>query len=254
MDNAPSYPSNESMYHTITKQYLYRIIPQANRKVKCISLEKHVNKRRADILLEENTGKTRNTIIIEIQNSSLRVDELIKRTRDYNELGFYVLWILNPKGPCVASPKSPQNKKNVRISGIEKYLHGMYGGRVYYINIDSINNSPTFTPFALHFSPPDKKKYHKKQFHQKYRTYYIKNAHFMPLPNWNFLCVDFSRFKIARFYDKNVTSVLKNQIISEIQEYKPLSSRKIKKIVLKRFKEKYGKYFVLHTLSSVLKH
>ena len=242
-------------YHKTTEDLLHETIPQQNKKIEYITLEKKVNKRRADIYIKERTGKT---IVIEIQNSPLKVDELIQRTYDYYKEGIYVLWILNGEGPCVASSKYPQHEKNVKISGLESYLHGMYGGRVYYINTD--HNTNTFIIFALHFSPSDKKKYRKKQFrkkqfHGKYTTYYIKNAHFSYLPDWNFLCTEFSRFKIARFYEKNITSVLKKRIESCIVENKKNldSHKKLKKIVLKQFKSKYGKYYVLNTLNCVMK-
>ncbi len=241
----------EGSYHKTVEQFCYENIPQKNRYIDHIFLEKKVNKRRADIFLEEKTGKTRKTIVIEIQNSPLKVNELIKRTEDYNKEGIYVLWVLNGEGTCVASPKLPQDKKNVKISGLEKYLHGMYGGRVYYINNDYSTNS--FELFALHFSPSDTKKYRKKRFREKYTTYHIRNSHFSPVPVWNFLCKDFSRFKIARFYDKNLTSVLKSKITNFIAEKKRSlpSRRKLKKAILKQFKSKYGKYYILHTLSTL---
>ena len=237
-------------FHKTTQQLCYEIIPQKNKKVAHISLEKMVNKRRADIFIEESTGET---IVIEIQNSPLKVEELIQRTNDYNKEGIYVLWILNGDGPCVASLKSPQDEKNVRISGLEKYLHGMYGGRVYYINTD--HNTNTFDIFALHFSPSDKKKYRKKRFRKKYTTYYIKYAHFSLIPDWNFLCTDFSRFKVARFYDTTLTSILKKKIkICLLKNKENLSSRKkSKKAVLKQFKSEYGKYYVVDTLSCVMR-
>ncbi len=155
-------------YHKTTEDLLLETISQQNKKIKYIALEKKVNKRRADIFIEERTGKT---IVIEIQNSPLKVDELIQRTSDYNKEGIYVLWILNGEGPCVAAPKYPQNKENVKIGGLEKYLHGMYGGRVYYINTDHITDS--FEIFALHFSSSDKKKYRNKQFRENCKTYGI---------------------------------------------------------------------------------
>ena len=239
----------EQSFHKTVQQLCYETIPQENKQIEHISLEKIINKRRADIFIEESTGET---IVIEIQNSPLKIDELIQRTNDYNKEHIYVLWILNGQGPCVASPKFPQDKRNVKISGLENYLHGMYGGRVYYINTDCNTNS--FTLFALHFSPSDTKKYHKKRFREKYTTYYIKNAHFSHIPDWNFLCKNFSRFKIARFYDKNFTSILKRKIETYLVECsKNLSSRKKrKKAVLKEFKSKYGKYYVLDTLFYVM--
>ena len=193
------------------------------------------------------------TIVIEIQNSPLKVDELIQRTNNYNSEGIYVLWVLNGEGPCVASTKLPEDKKNVKISGLEKYLHGMYRGRVYYINRDHTTHN--FYTFALHFSPSDKKKYHKKQFHTRYTPYYIRNSYVSPIPDWNFLCQDYSPFKISRFYDNNLTSVLKKEIRLCITKNKKnlKSHKRLKKTILKQFKSKYGKYYMLDLLSCVMR-
>ncbi len=122
---------NESIYHITAKNFVYSTLPKSN--IELISLEKRIENRRAEIFIKYLNGKR---VAIEVQNSYIRVGDLIQRTKDYNKQGIYVLWILNGEGPCVASKKYPQNIKNVMINSLENYLHKIYYGRVYYINLN----------------------------------------------------------------------------------------------------------------------
>ena len=137
-------------------------------------------------------------IVIEIQNSEISVKEIIDRTLDYNKKKKYVLWILNGKGRCVESFKEPCHKKKVKISPAEKLLHKLYGGRVYYINLIKYPHKTTITkPFALHFSPLNKKR--ERIYKKGFKYYYMRNANVSQIPDWNFLCIDY-KFKIRGFW------------------------------------------------------
>jgi competence protein CoiA len=63
-------------------------------------------------------------VVIEIQKSALGIRELIARTRDYNERGISILWVVPLKEPLGKDLFQPRL--------IERYLHAMYFGRVYY--------------------------------------------------------------------------------------------------------------------------
>ncbi|MHA1661415.1 MAG: competence protein CoiA family protein, partial [Promethearchaeota archaeon] len=146
---------SESFPHKAIKQLIYKFVSENNKKVVKSSLEKYFTNRRADVYFKLTTGQE---IVVEIQSSYITVKELIKRTKDYVKKGIHVLWILYGKGQCVASPKSLEDKKNVKISPVENFLHKIYGGRVYYVDINFYGNKITITPpFVLHFSPSNKK-------------------------------------------------------------------------------------------------
>ncbi|MBY9011949.1 MAG: hypothetical protein KGD70_06215, partial [Candidatus Lokiarchaeota archaeon] len=146
----------ESSSHKAIKLFLYKYIYENDKSVVTRSLEKYLGNRFADVYLQLKTGQE---IAIEVQNSKISPKELLDRTKDYNKQGVYVLWILYGEGKCVASPKYPLDAKLVKISLAENTLHRIYGGRVYYVNLDIRNNKATLqTPFALHFSKPMKKK------------------------------------------------------------------------------------------------
>ncbi len=63
-------------------------------------------------------------VVIEVQKSALGIRSLIARTRDYSELGIAVLWVV---------PLTREIGEEIfRPRLIERYLHAMYFGRVYY--------------------------------------------------------------------------------------------------------------------------
>ena len=243
---------SESFYHKAIKRLIYTYISDNKKNVVEKSLEKYINSRRADVYFRLNSGEQ---IVVEVQNSNIPVKEIIERTKHYNTNGIYVLWILSGNGNCVASPKYPEDKKNVKISTVENFLHRMYGGRVYYVNINFYENKTTIsTPFALHFSPSSNRK-NRKRFKTKYGSYYIKNLNFSKIPSWNLLCVDFNEFKLARFYDKNIKRVIKSQIIIYYKRNLKKFPRKKKLLnsIIRLFKEKYGVFLILRAILELTK-
>ena len=225
----------------------------SNNNVVDSSTEKYFKTRRADIFFKLSDGKK---IVIEIQHSKITTKEISDRTHEYNQQGMFVLWILHGKGNSVASPKFPEHKKDVKVSPVEKLLHKMYGGRVYYVNVNEYFHKTTITfPFAIHYSLSDKKP--KKSFRKNYEYFYYRNSNFAMIYSWKLLCVDYNEFKIARFYDKNIKISLKNQIFNFIQDSikkYPLNyekKSKTKKLVNKIFKEfrgQYGKAIIMEAI------
>ena len=189
------------------------------------------------------------------------LEEIIKRTKEYNQQGIYVLWILHCEGKCVASPKYPEHKKNVKISSVEKFLHKIYGGRVYYVRVNESKTKTTVSlPFALHFSLSDTKTW--KSYYKNYSYYYFRNSNFTFIPNWNLFCTKFNDFKIARFYDKNLKYVLKDQIQEYIQKIvrnyqndlkKYRNAKKIIKLIISHFKGQYGKKLIVECIDIINK-
>lgn len=267
---------SESFYHKAIKRLFFKYISDNNKDIIEKSLEKYINNRRADVYFQFQSGEQ---IIIEIQNSKISVKEIITRTEHYSNIGIYLLWILYGNGTCVASPKFPEDKKNMKVSTVENFLHRMYGGRVYYVNIHFYEDKITLTPpFALHFSPPSSKK-NQKLFRTKYENYYIKNGNVANIPSWNLLCVKYDGFKLARFYDKSIKRVLKEEILTFLKKKKNLSSgngkinlrgirnyntkeivdftqrkkQKLIKLILNYFNNRYGKAIIFQSLIDLIK-
>lgn len=244
---------SESFYHKKIKQLIFECATERNKAISDKSLEKYLNSRRADVYFKMKSG---DKIAVEVQNSKITVKEIKKRTEDYTKKGIYVLWILHGMGPCVASKKRPENKRDCKISTTESFLHRIYFGRVYYVNVDINKKRGTTisTPFALHYSSSSKKK-NRKMFSSHYEKYFIRNVNFMKIPNWNLLTVDYNGFKLARFYDKNVKSVLKREIHSCVSGEIGCNrnNKKIRKLVLKRFSSTYGSRLILESLLELIK-
>ncbi len=238
----------ESHFHKAIKLLLYKYIFENDKSVIKRSLEKYLGNRFADVYFKLDTGKE---VVVEVQNSKISVKELIKRTKDYNQKGMYVLWVLYGEGNCVASPKYPTDTKCIKISLAENFLHRMYGGRVYYVNLNIRKNKASLrTSFALHFSKPLNK--NKRGFFKtRYDGYYFRDSNFTEIPSWNILCTEFSGYKIARFYDKNLKNVLKKRIVNfyYLKNKKArYDEKRLLKAILKSFKNKYGKYMIYNAI------
>ncbi|MFX0040137.1 MAG: competence protein CoiA family protein [Promethearchaeota archaeon] len=266
---------SESFYHKTIKRLFFKYISENNRGITEKSLEKYINNRRADVYFRFKSGEQ---IVIEIQNSKIPIKEIITRTEFYNNDGIYILWILYGDGACVASAKFPEDKRNIKISTLENFLHRMYGGRVYYVNLHFYNDKITISPpFALHFSLSSCKKY-RKIFQTKYEKFYIKNVNYAKIPSWSLLCVNYNGFKLARFYDRSIKIILKKEIfmflkkkvnedldndrsdlknvqiyhgrrIIDLQYYK---KKKLIKLILKHFNNTYGKYIIFQSIVELI--
>ncbi len=237
----------ESGIHKALKVLLCQNLCENNDNIIEKSLEKYFGNRFADIYLKLNNGKE---IVIEVQNSKISVKELKNRTKDYNDKDIYVLWILHGQGNCVVSPKSPKNEKEIKISPAESFLHKLYGGRVYYINLVHFKKNISLSiPFALHFSKLLNKR-KRGMFRFKYMNFFYRNSNFMEIPNWKLLCTEFSGFKIARFNDKNIKILLKQEILNYINQHSKftLKGKKLFKLVIKNFNKKYEKFMILNAL------
>jgi len=268
-----STPS-ESLIHKAIKQLLFKYISQYNTDVIESSLEKYFDSRRGDVYFKLRGGEE---VVVEVQNSRVSVKEVITRMKDYTKKGIYVLWVLSGGGNAVASKKWPKHQKNVKVSPVENLLHKIYGGRVYYVNVNDHSEKITLTPpYALHFSPSDSKS--PTIFQDTYSYYYIRNINVVRIPSWNLLCVDYN-FKIARFYDTNAVTILKNGIWGFIHQktkrdcdncrkrfkflrrcnptshcdFRPYRDKKLLKLIISQFGANYGKtmvYLALNALQS----
>ena len=250
---------SESFAHKVIKQLMYKQILKHNSNIVESSLEKYFEERRADVYFKFKSGKE---VVLEIQNSRIASKEITQRTKDYNIRGIYVLWILYGQGNCVSSIKFPSHEKNKKISPAEMRLHQLYGGRVYYVNINSYENRITATkPYALHFSNSDKIR--PNLFRKNFDSFFIRNVNFSFIPNWNLMCTTHKAYKIARFYDKNIKFALANMVKQFATRYNAFSDVKYKKLKYTKkflkmindfFKDEFGKFIIADAIIQLIIH
>ena len=203
----------ETIEHKTMKVFWYVMVPKFNR-VSVIKLEHKIGDQIADVYFELSNGKK---IVIECQNSQISKRKLIERTKNYTHKDIYVLWIFNGNGTCVSNKKKPQNENEIGVLRMEKRVHSLYGGRIYYMNVSGrkIINSP----FTLHFSPFFKHKSSDYNY-MGYDKYYKdkRSVTIGRIPNYKILCTESKGYKLARFTDKHLSTLCTEEIISCIKE------------------------------------
>ena len=248
---------SESFAHKAIKQLLYKKILENNSDIIEASLEKYFKSRRADVYFKFNSGQE---LVVEIQNSPITSKEITVRTKDYNNRGIYVMWILYGDGRCVGSPKKPTHIKNLKISPAEIRLHQLYRGRVYYVNIKYGEERITATlPFGLHFTKSDS--IAPILFRKGFESYFVRNVNFTYIPSWNILFTTYNNYKIARFYDQNINRTLietlrdfgiRYNVIKSKSYLKSKKTRKFFKLIYKVLEDEYGKIFIIDSLLRLL--
>ncbi|MFX1502136.1 MAG: competence protein CoiA family protein [Promethearchaeota archaeon] len=249
-----SYTPHELIKRFVKKQVLAN---DFQHQIYKSSLEKSFGERRADVFFYYKSGKK---VVVEIQNSPMSSKEITARTLDYNKKGIFVLWILNGQGKTVGSPKYPKHEKDVKISPAELRLHQLYGGRVYYVNINHDNGNTSITkPFALHFSYSDK--YSSGIFRKVHDSFFIRNVNYCYIPSWSIVVDSYADYKLARFYDKNLKYLVAEHIIPIARKYDvfrkqefntPKSTKRFLKIILSHLYEEYGKFLILGALTYLI--
>ena len=91
-------------------------------------------------------------------------------------------------------------------------------------------------------------------FRSKYDHYYIKNANCIIIQNWKLLCVTYNGIKLARFYDKNMKSALKDRLyIYYKKNNKNIKlEKKLIKDILNHFGTKYGIYLIYFAMFELI--
>lgn len=203
----------ETIEHKIMKAYWYVMFPKFN-PVSIKRLEHKIGDQIADIYFELRDG---NKVVIECQNSQISKKRLIERTKSYSQKDIFVLWIFNGHGTCVSNEKNPRNQDEVGVLGMEKRVHSLYGGRVYYMNV--LGRSIINPPFALHFTPFFKHKDSKYNY-LGYNKYYKdkRSIIFSKIPNYKIICIEDKSYKLARFTDKHMSILCTEQITKCIKK------------------------------------
>jgi hypothetical protein len=238
--------SSESRVHKAMKYILLNEIAKHNLFIKEKTTEKYFGNRVADIYFRMRNGSK---IAVEVQNSAISVNEIKNRMDDYNKNGIHVLWILNGEGKCCFSPKQPIDQTRAKMSPAEIFLHRIYGGRVYYLKLKEKKKEISFFQvYGLHFSKPLDKKY-RGMFKTQHGNFFIRDTHFMRITDLKLLLTDFSRYKIARFYDKGFRNRCELELNSYIQEsqFAEINKRALRKII-KQYNRKFGAYIIFLSL------
>ncbi|MEJ2279851.1 MAG: hypothetical protein P8Y70_19215, partial [Candidatus Lokiarchaeota archaeon] len=98
-----------------------------------------------------------------------------------------------------------------------------------------------FQLYGLHFSKTLEKRY-RGMFKTRHGNFFIRDTHLIKIADLKILNVDFSGYKIARFYDRNFRNQCELELNSYIQKFKlaEIDKRTLRKI-LKKYKRKFGK-------------
>ena len=238
--------SSESRDHKAMKYILLNEIAKHDLLIKEKTTEKYFGNRFADIYFRMRNGRE---IAVEVQNSAISVNEIKNRMNDYNKNGIHVLWILNEDGKCCFSPKQPINQTRAKMSPAEIFLHRIYGGRVYYIKLkENKQKISFFQVYGLHFSKTLNKKY-RRMFKTQYGSFFIRDTHVIQITDLKLLPIDFSGYKIARFYDKSFRKQCELELTSYIQKLQlaEINKKSLGKI-LKRYKKKFGEFIIFYSL------
>ncbi|MFX1337982.1 MAG: competence protein CoiA family protein [Promethearchaeota archaeon] len=245
---------SETINHLLIKKYFFDNLSVSNNITK-IEQEIKIGNRIADIHVELKNGKK---VVIEIQHSKISSPEIIQRTKEYNEEGKHVLWILDGAGPF---DKKPKNEDWVFTSSAENQLHIMYRGRVYYMN--AAKEGIMAPLYALHFTPYFENKissfgakYFKKS--KKKRSVVSNEIHSLELTLFRH-----KGFKLARFTDKYLKDSCTSEVIHFIDTFIAYQNKKPNEvegltpngltlgIIIKKFQAKYGLYLLFDVLRSL---
>lgn len=251
MDNDLSKKESESFEHLRIKQFLLDNVPLDN-EIESIDVEQVVGNRIADIIVKLTNGKK---IGIEIQRSKIMSEEIVQRTKDYSSMGYHVLWILDG----LKYDRTPTLENGIRVSGVEKLLHEMYEGRVYYASATKTGIQDTI--FSQHFTSYQERKMVSPRFAYYRRSKTRKSLIPGTIPSYKLITFRRKGFKLARFTDESMKSKCVEEVSRFLNDSAKLLERannmgkdlkpeeKLVYLAVALFAPRYG----LHLLYNVLK-
>lgn len=182
----------ESKEHLFMKTQVYEKLKPYFEK---LELEIKLTNRIADLFGKDKKG---NKIVIECQHSRISQKEIIERTNDYTQMGYYTLWILHINNFMRTTPEEEYDGL-YRIGSAERWLHKINYGRVYYF-LENFGKNIINTHF-IGTGRCINNSYTGQDYYKYYKIYKESSQGQMP-NNLGLLCFDNDGFKIARFYDK----------------------------------------------------
>jgi competence protein CoiA len=182
------YGNGETEEHYKIKKEIFDYFSnQENCKI--CEIEKRLNGSRPDVFLNIDN----NDIAIEIQKSSIDINEIYRRTLNYSKLGIAVLWISPNMFPKFIIHKK-SNRLVYNIKEWELFIHCLYYGRLYYWKGDGYLNTFHFEPLIL--------KKEDSNWSQGYE-YKAKKLKIPIMPKKYFLIKDFKVLDRNSFFSKN---------------------------------------------------
>ena len=139
-----AYGATESQLHLRAKREIYNALV-ANPKCSKCEIERRLEGVRPDISLY--IGKT--PVAIEVQCDTLALYDIIRRTKRYNELGIYLLWLIPHSAPSTIWREKDYAYVH-RIKEWEKFIHGMYFGKLHYWQGGTSVLPYHFKPFEIY--------------------------------------------------------------------------------------------------------
>lgn len=128
-----AYGIGETQKHYKVKREIFEALSTHPKCSKC-ELERPLAWVRPDISLYID----KNPIAIEVQKTTIDIDEIIKRSKRYSLLGIYLLWILPDGKPQNIKYLNNEDKFICRLKEWQKFLHAMYFGRLYFWTKEAI--------------------------------------------------------------------------------------------------------------------
>ena len=179
----------ETQEHLMLKNWCYYNL-NAEKKYKPDSF--FIGDQKPDVFIEDKVKK----IAVEVQCSKISYGEWWNRTKKYSEKGIYVLWIFGNNYCPKLKKLCNQNNKYAekRISIIEKEMHRLNYGKVYYFQF---TNQVSIE--AIHFEGV-----YRESEHSMYEGVWLKNTKslkFKSLPSLNIRTFTNEGLNIAGFYD-----------------------------------------------------
>lgn len=138
-----AYGAGESQKHLRTKLGIYKALVKRADCSEC-ELEKRLDGVRPDVIFSVNNKR----VVVEVQNSTIKVDDIHHRMNIYKSLGIYVIWVMPDKSPPTYFHKS-KGADVCRMKMWERYVHGMQFGRLYYWLRGTVVVPYHFQPFRV---------------------------------------------------------------------------------------------------------
>lgn len=151
------YGNGESEIHYRVKRELFLALSGYPNCRKC-EIERRLDGLRPDISLYVGDYP----VAIEIQKSSMAVEDIIKKVDAYNKLGIYLLYLFPESGPKIFNRfryfdenMGAYYHKVIRPNQWEKFIHSLFYGRVYFWNGSLEVKAVHFDPYELYIEMSD---------------------------------------------------------------------------------------------------
>jgi len=242
---------SESFEHLRIKKFLSENL-SLNNDILEIKEEFPLGDRIADIYVKLASGKE---VVIEIQHSKILEEDLIQRTKDYTEMGYYTLWLLDG----LSHDRHPRIDE-VFASKAELFLHGIYKGRVYFLNASKFEGIIS-SVYPLHYTYLQEVR---KARHGGY-SYFRRSPTSKSLvpglvPSLELTTFRNKGFKLAGFHDPNVKEQCLETMILALQNQEKIlgtlktvgkdatPKEKLLVFIILEFEPKFGFHLIYNVL------